>query len=274
MPVKMPVMINILYFCLTLTVSAGDFPLSRADGFGGAALISEPTASEIAELGLSLPDETKLLIDIGYKREYQLPELDNLYFAGAGRYKKITISGGVSQFGDPELYTEKNYLVGTGCDFKDKNYTALIYKRKVTEFNQLYPAVSTQSLAWSISIHFENLYFSWLIETDNNAGENSSFDFSSYDISFNTGIISSKIFYTAARISIENSGEKQFGIGQQIQLYPECSILFGYESNPRLIGGGIILTWAEKSISYTTAFHPVLGFTYTISLQIELLKKR
>jgi hypothetical protein len=245
-------------------VRAYDLMSPRETGMGRTVVLSSPTAANLvngAGVGIG---QGQWRLDGGYNRRFELAELDQVYLAGAWRWRQVVLAAGVQQFGKADLYAEQ-LLKGAIAYRNDSLSVGLSLSAIQVQLGNGYGTLRAATVGAGVSyrrgrfigaLTADDLTSPRLITGARPARPSYSalvemFGYGSYSI---TG-----------RVTLQNCQRPQFGLGQIISLSGHGSLFWGFGTAPTEYGGGIEIYIPSGSLSYATSVHPVLGFTHTVS---------
>ncbi len=246
-----------------------EFPTSRTDALGGTVVLSTPTPSEQLISGAKLSQTEKLSVDFGYKRQYNLKELDLIYSAVSYRLKNYNFIAGFSQLGDPELYTQKTIRLGflySNSFFTIGNFLT----GQFHNFNNRYNSISRVS--YGISMQYRHKFFiiSAVLDNINRPSFNESSIKANRKLTLFGEILGKGKYKTTLKLSKLSQNKKSFGIGESVKISKYSSILFGFSTAPIEFGGGVDLKLHNNSFIYNSSYHPVLGLTHSVSFLLYI----
>ncbi|MEA3297481.1 MAG: hypothetical protein U9R56_06415 [candidate division Zixibacteria bacterium] len=249
-------------------VRAFDFTTGCAEGLGETVLLSRSSASEflVVPCGSITSGEGK--VEAGFRRMYEMKELDDLFFAAAYRSGKFTLGLGLTQFGDPDLYTEKTGRLMLACHL-GRWTTGLFLSGMLVQFGQYYEGLSASTLGGGLSYRTERIIGA--VTCDNMTSpcfdENSPRLNPKYSIW--TELIGPGPYSLTGRVILEKTEKPRFALGQKIDLSTRASFFWGIVTAPIKYGGGLQLNLDRYAIICTTSYHPELGLTPGLALSVN-----
>lgn len=262
--------ISFILCSATIQADSFIFPTSRADALGGTALLSEPSPSEQLLTGSPLENSEKLSIDFGYKRQYDLKELDLVYSTLSYKVKNYNLIAGFTQLGDQELYTQKNIRFGflfTKSIFTIGNFVT----GEFHDFNNRYNSVSRFSYGISLQLRHKDFILSSVIDNLNKPSLTENSQKAEPKLTLYGELFGLKKNKTTFMFSTQQGYKNKFGIGESIKISEFSSLMFGFSTAPIELGGGVKLRLKDNSLIYNSSYHPVLGLTHTVSFLFNLL---
>jgi len=250
---------------LAANVAGVDMMQSRSLGMGRTVLLSQPTATDLINAPVPVPDSGGVMIEVGYHRRFELADLDHLFLASAYHKSRITVGFGVSQFGRSELYAEQLLKGSLTYHLQSISLGGSVSAMQVqigNGYGRLQAATYGLGLAWSkskflFSLTGDNLSRPKLV--DNGTPLNRMY-------TLFTEFQGPSAYSITGRIRWETGQKPQFGLGQVIRLSKQSSFFWGVATEPLEYGGGIEINIPVGSISYATSVHPVLGFSHSVSV--------
>ena len=255
----------LLLWVLPSVACAFDVHDSRAGGLGRGVLLSRPTAVNLVNTATDGLSRGAGMFETGYYRRYELADLDDLFLAGAWRYRQMTMAVAVSQFGKTDLYAEQLL----------KGAVAVHYRR-----------ISLGIMLSAMQVQFGNGYGNLRTATVGLAGGLSAAKFTaalSSDNLTRPRLIEGGVPYEpthtllveyhgveafsfTGRVRVENHQKPQFGLGQSIRLFNRSAFFWGVGTAPVEYGGGIEIDIPFGAVTYAANIHPVLGLSHTVTL--------
>lgn len=240
----------------------------RSTAIGGTSLLSNPSSSEMVELPVSLMRPGEWQIESGYHRQFELSELDQVYFAGSGRWKELSLAVGLSQFGESGLFTEK--IIKTSAAYHVRRFAVgASVSGMITEIGNSQGEFRTSGIGLSGLYQSSRLLVALAVDDLNSpapfeGGVELPPRYSGYLEFLGKGAYS-----LTARLILQDKESPRLGFGQRINLSARSLFFWGVRSEPLMYGGGLELGFGRGTISYGTMIHPVLGFTHTIGFSLR-----
>lgn len=259
-----------LLTCVTSTVFGFEFINGRSNGIGKTVTLSNPTASEALTTGIIFP-KNYFAFEFGYSRLYELKELDEIIFSSGYKWNKISIIIGISQFGDPDLYTEKLFKFGIGYDLSKFTVTGFTSFKQL-EFNNFYPNLNAHAFGFSFGYSLPHGMLCFTTDDINSPSFTGASRKIHPNYNLNIELNGHAVYTITGRIRWQQDEKKQVGIGQKVKVSEFASLLAGYSTEPNMFGGGLELIWNKNLFIYSTSYHPALGFTHIVSWQLSLFK--
>jgi hypothetical protein len=250
-----------------LPAAAYDLPTSRSLGLGGTVVLSEARPSEMLKVPNGWMQPGQWAVETGYDRRFELSDLDQFFVAAAGRYRSISVAFGASQFGSADLYAEQTVsLVAAASRYRVTAGLGVSARR--LQFGDGYDALTAHSFSVGLS------YRTNRIEVGLSADDLLATRF--YDpveesrtaVSGYWEVAGHRSFSVMGRLTLSERYRPQLAIAQRISLSRRSFFFWGLSSEPTQFGAGIELPIGSTSISYAGSYHPVLGFSFTVSFAV------
>jgi len=254
-------------FCTVLSADAYDIKTGRQVGLGGTVLFSAPTATDLLSCPLGLINQNHFLFEAGIERKFELSETDMYYLAGGYRYRDFILTLGLSQFGRSNYYLEQK--IKSSLTYQYKYYSAgLLLGGKLVTVGAENRAVtlSATSIGLVGGINFDKYHLGLIIDNLNRPKlyEDAVAENVVYNI---LAEVEGRGNYSLmARATFEQYEQPQFSLGQHIRLYDKHALFWGIGTEPLTYGGGLEIFYSGFTLIYASSYHPVLGFSHTISL--------
>ncbi len=228
-------------------------------------LLSETSASSLVNLPGAGIKNNQWKIDLGVNRKFELKDFDEIIIAGAFRKGNYLFSLGLSQFGSPDLYSEKTVKLSSAYYLEDLSF-GLALSGLFLDFGQGYEGLSAFTFGLAANYHKKNYFASFMADnlTSPKLHENSPEYKPIFNFYFEYDTF--KSFSVTARTTFESKQKPQFAIGQVIDISADASILWGLSSEPIIYGGGLEYDFRSMIFDYMVSYHPVLGFTHGITI--------
>ena len=256
----------VVLLLFTTTVHAQTISVSsaRSDALGGTVILSDVTPNDIFLAGASPQLNSTIAIELSYKRQYDLKELDILQSAVAYSKNNITFAGSFTQFGDPELYTQK--LLRGGILYTKSKFTVGTFISSEThDFNNHYESLHNTTFGMSLSYFSDKFISSMLVDNVTKSKLTSESPQTFPKLKISTELLLFPNHITTLSMTTEKEKEKKLGIGESVKISQYAQILFGFSTAPKEFGAGLELSFNKSSFIYTSSYHPVLGLTHTVS---------
>ncbi len=260
------VLIASLLSLLMLTANVVGFDLmnGHAIGMGRTSVVSRASAATLVNLPCGGLEPGGWRLEGGYNRRFELADLDQVFLAGAVRWRNLTVAMGASQFGKTDLYAEQLLKGSLACRYDSLTAGVMLSAMQVqigNNYGTLRAATVGLGASWrtrlgQIVLTADNLTGPALTENSRKIQPVYSLhaEMARYDSYSITG-----------RIRVEKLQKPQFSLGQLIRLSGRSSFFWGVGTEPLEYGGGIEISVRSGTISYATSVHPVLGFSHTVS---------
>lgn len=268
---------RIFIFILSFIFSVGTvkaesfiFPSGRTDALGRTVVLSAPTPSEQLLSGTPLKQTDKLSVDFGYTRQYDLKELDIIYSAVSYRMQNFSLAAGLSQMGDPDLYTQKNMCLAV---LYSKSFYTIgnFVSGESHDFNTRYKSVNQISYSLSVQVRHKDFILNSVLENLNRPTLTKNSPKVNRKLIFYGELLGLKKYKTTLTFSTQADKENTFGIGESVEISQIGTLMFGFSTAPVEFGGGLMMKWKNNSLIYNASYHPVLGLTHTISFLLDIL---
>ncbi len=242
----------------------------RANGIGQTIVLSNPMASEQLISGVLSNNNITLQADFGYQRKYNLKELDEIYTAFSYHFKSYTIVAGMSQLGDPDLYTQKEIRIG------------LLYSKSIFtignfitseshDFNNRYKSLNQLSYSFSFTIKQKYFILSSVLENLDRPSLTETSPQDEVKLTMYGELLRANKYKTTLMFSTQKGKQNKFGVGETVEISQTASLMFGFSTVPTQFGGGIELKWKKNAVIYNSLYHPVLGLTHSVSFLMRII---
>lgn len=255
----------IIYFCLTIHVSAHDLDAGRQMGMGGAVMLTSPSATDVLITPVALISDRQLLLESGFQNRYDLPELDKGYVAMGYRMGAFSVGLGYSQFGKATYYSEKIARASFGF-YYGVFAIGINGSGKEIEIGEGYGKYRANSLGFSAGLHYDDYH---LAVVGDNLNKPSLADEAAVEPALwnvFAEVKGSKAFSICGRISFKTNNKPSAAISQYIYLKGKNAIFWGVSGNPLKYGGGMEISYRGFILGYAAEYHPVLGLIHNISI--------
>ncbi len=257
---------------LVSTTLANDFISPRQIGMGRTMVLSQSSASTLANVPTGGLERSKWGIEAGYNRRFELADLDHLFVAGAYRRGKFTVAFGVSQFGNTDLYAEQ-LLKGSVAFQLDSVTVGGSLSAMQVQFGGGYEQLRAATFGLGASYRTSKLIAAFDADNLTSPGLSDTSPDVEPVYSLHAEFIGKGAFSVTGRLTLEGSQKAQLGLGQIISLSDRSSFFWGIASEPVEFGGGIELSLASGTFTYATSVHPVLGFSHTVTFRWGSVRK-
>lgn len=252
---------------LVSAAAAFDFPQSHSAGAGGVTILSHASPSDMIALPGTVAEHFAVGFESGYLRQYDLKDLDRLYVAAAGTYRRFFGGIGLAQFGISDLYAEKTVKATAGYRLGEFTAGGSISAMRV-EFGGNYGSASL--ITFGLGAGYTNGRFRAHVSGDNLTNPKM------FDVSEPVRRRGSAIaeWSTAKRLATVIAATKvekesvKYSIGQRIPLARGSALYWGVSTRPVEYGGGVDIATKIFTLTYGAKIHPVLGLTHSVSISI------
>ena len=257
----------IIFACMSDNIYGIEFLTGRGTSIGGTIDLSNPTASELVELPIGRIGDGQWKFESGYHRQFDLSELDVIYFAVAGRWRYVSLSVGISQFGQSDLFTEKTLKTSAAFHYGDfslgTSLSGIIIDVGVDQGH-----FRSTAFGFSGIYRFPKMLVAFSVDDINSPTPYEGAKAASPRFSGMAEFTGGKSYSIIARVIAQENESPQLGIGQRIDLSATASFNWGVRSEPLMYGAGIEIDIDRGRLSYGTMVHQVLGLTHSISLSL------
>lgn len=254
----------IITFVMALPICGMDISPTRAPGTGGTVWLSNPTATSLANLPGAI-DEGKLQLEMSGARQFEIKDLDQLSFAAAYRYHRLTIALGLQQFGYRDFYAERTARLHVGYSLNDFHFNVSGSGLQI-DFGAHYEELRAASIGLSAGWHHNKFYFAATLD---NLNRPTLYE-RGPEVPMRSGVYaeyrSSDRLSTMIRLTTETDQDAQFGLGQALGLSNKAFITWGFSTAPTLYGAGLELVQKRARFNYSANYHTVLGLTHRFSI--------
>lgn len=256
----------VLYFgLLASTVSAFDTPLSRANAAGGTIRLRSTTASGLLALPVGGLSQGRYSIEAGFQRQFDLSELDQVFLAGAWRWRSLTFSFGMSQLGKTDYYSERVMKAG-GAMHLDSLALGLTLSGKMVDIGSGYGQLRAAGVGGCLSYRRGRWFVAAMADDLNSPRlvEHSEAILPTYN--FFGELLAKGSTALSVRATFQKKEKPQFGMSQSLKLSRAAELFVGLSSQPMKYGAGINIQISNTFFTYASSVHPVLGLTHTVTL--------
>lgn len=258
---------------LGASVQPYDLQPSRGPGAGRTILLSESNALDLASVPTGGIEMAGYRFDAGYNRRFELSELDQVYLAGAFRYKSVSLAIGGSQFGKSALYTEKTFKTTVAWHFR-KYVFGLTGSTRSYEFGGEYPRLSASTLGLGGAVRFQRLFFALAIDNLTHPTLYERAEPTEVTYALHGELIGKGNISTLVNAIFQKGETTRLALGQRIPLSAVAGLYWGISTEPLEYGGGLDIGVGSFDLSYMVSVHPTLGVTHTIGFGVGPQKAR
>lgn len=262
--------IIILMLLIFGSLNAYEFDIGRRYGLGGAVLFSAPTATDMLSCPTGLLNKSEIVFEAGYQRKFELADLDKIYAAAGYRYKNLSAVIGVSQFGKDNYYMEQ--LVKTTLSYSYSYLSAAVIvdgmQVNVGEDEDKL-TLRAASIGMAAGVNYQKYHLGFMVDNVNRPklAETLLPEKSIYHIYGEVEGLSR--FSIAGHLALEENQKPMASFGQYIRLIDNNALFWGISRNPLTYGGGLDIKYGNYGLVYAVSYHPELGLTHNISLNIS-----
>lgn len=241
-----------------------DLGTSRREGQAGTVSLFDPAPTELLLVAGPSLARGHWLVETGYDRQFELSDLDQFFAAAAVRFGRFTVGAGAAQFGNSDLYAEKTLRLTVAGHLSLISVGASWSGRQL-EFGGDYESLS----AGSFSVHAVTVQPRIAIGLTAENLTAPTFDSESGkvkpSISSFAEVKGHRSFSLLGRVTMQETARPQLAIAQRIALAERSTFFWGYGTEPSKFGAGISLRISRTTVTYAGSYHPVLGFSFTLS---------
>jgi hypothetical protein len=253
------------FVVLSVPGYAFDFMTGQGNGQGQAQVLSYPSPSALLNVSSSGMAPGAWRVETGLNRPYEMKELDQAFIAAAYRWRMLTGSFGFSQLGQRDFYAERT--AKWSVQYAYRQFVASAYYSILSlSFGGLYEGLSAGALGLGGGYHHDRFYAAFAADNLNSPILDRGSPRIRPVYSLFGELRTSKTLSTLVRTRFENGNPPQFAVGQKIGISAVSSLMWGLQSKPLQLGGGVEIGIAGGWISYTASYHPVLGLSHTIAV--------
>jgi hypothetical protein len=244
-----------------------DLEAGRRLGLAGGIMLSEPQAADLLACPVALIESNQILAEAGYRRLYELSELDKVYLAGGYRTGNFTFGLGFSQFGQRNYYVEQ-VVRGTAAYRYSHFSGGVLMSAKLLDIDkdERKVSLSAASVGLAAGVYYKSYYLGIAADNLNRPRLDDNRDPERMTLNLYGQVKGMTAFSVTGRVFWEEDEKAIFSIGQYFHLPGDNAVFVGVQSDPLSYGGGIDISYAGFGITYAVAHHPVLGFTHNVSL--------
>ncbi|PKK84444.1 MAG: hypothetical protein CVT49_03725 [candidate division Zixibacteria bacterium HGW-Zixibacteria-1] len=249
---------------------ANDFDIGRQYGLGGSVLLSSPTATDMLTCPTGVMNKNEIIFEAGYQRKFELADLDKIYTAAGYRYKNLSAVIGFSQFGKSDYYVEQT---AKGVFSYSINHfaAAIIADGRQVSIGEAESKVTLRaaSVGLAAGINYQKYHLGAAVDNINRPrlAQSLAQENSIYHIYAEVEGLSR--FSVTGHIAFEESEKPLASFGQYIRLIDNNALFWGVSSNPLTYGGGLDIKYGNYGLIYAVSYHPELGMTHNVSLNIS-----
>jgi len=249
--------------------TAYDFDLGRQSGMGGGVLLTAPSATDRLTCPASTAIDRQIVFEAGYQRKFDLSDLDRFFIAAGYRYNNLSASVGFSQFGRNDYYLEQ--LIKATFSYSYKQLIASLFiDGKSVSVGEAENKVTLHAAAvgFAAGYSYEKYHLSFVVDNINRHKLEESLvpDNTVYHLYGEVEGISK--LSIVGHLALEKYEKPLVSFGQHVRLVDEHSLFWGISSNPLMYGGGIEIKYKSYGLMYAVNYHPELGLTHNISLNV------
>ena len=243
---------------------------SESRGLGGTVVLSNPSASTQALVPTGGLDNRKWATEASFDRRFELSELDRITLAAAYRISPVTLSVGLSQFGDPDLYSEWSSRVGAAVHV-DSLSLGIYMTNTIIGTGYYHRRMTYSTLGAGVS--FRSTYILCAITADNLTSPKPYAMALAIEPVYSAFVEAKRgphsTYSLTGRVTVEDKQKPQYGLGQKVRVSSLGSLLLGISTEPFEFGGGIELYHAGFALIWTTSHHPDLGLSYSAGIGLR-----
>jgi hypothetical protein len=258
----------ILLICLmTISLYGYDLESGRRLGLAGGVILSEPRAAGWLDCPTAVIEPKQVLAEAGYRRRYDLSELDKVFLAGAYRYNDFALAVGFSQFGRRDYYVEQ-IIKGSFTYYHKLLAASLSASGKLLDIGRDERQVSLSALGMgaALGVHYGRYHLALVGDNLNRPRLDPNRDREKMTVNVFGQIEGLSRFSVVGRMFWEEEEKACFSLGQYFHLPGDNALFVGIQSDPLSYGGGLDISYAGFGLSYAVRHHPTLGFIHNVSL--------
>ena len=245
----------------------------RQAGLGGTFILSGSSASEIVNLSSGSLAEGQVIVESGFRREFELKEFEQLFLAAAGRKGQFTFAAGLSQFGYRNFYAERTGRLLLGYQSDSLSVFSSLSVRSLS-FGGHYPGLIAITAGVGGAWRTKHLIAAFTADNITSPTMTGSADRKTQPKYSLFGELRGRgAFSVTGRLTIEEGFKPHQALGQKIDLADGAAITWGISTEPLQYGGGLLMDYRTSTITYAVSIHPVLGISHTISFSYMFGKK-
>ena len=244
-----------------------EFLASRAVGRGQTIRLSAPSASAIVSLPVAAIPSGAWRIETGYHRLFELSELDQVFVAAAGRWRRYTMAVGLSQFGEAGRYTEKLLKGSLGVHLSAFS-VGLSLSGEIVEPGTTYGTLRAAGVGVSLAFRHERFRMAAAVDDLNTPSLHPRSVPVERSWTLYGEFLGQRSFSLTGRARWQQGQPPQYSAGQHLELSRRAAFFWGIQSGPLSYGAGLTIETRAVTFLYATSVHPVLGFTHVVSLTL------
>lgn len=256
--------VGILLFLSVADIGAFDFVTGHGPGLGRTIMLSKSSASALllAPSPGILPGEGK--VEFGINRKFEMKDLDQAYVAAAYRWHPVTVAVGYSQFGYADYYSERTARL-TAAFHYGQAAAGVGLSTMTVSFGDHYESLSGTAFSLGVSFRHDRLFAALVADNLNSPRMSDRSPANPPCYTAYAEIVGLGSYSVTARTTIQEREKPQYGFGQIIHLSANGSVFWGVSTQPLTYGGGVEISYRGAAITYAANYHPVLGFSHTLS---------
>lgn len=255
---------------LTQAVDAYDFDVGRQTGMAGGILLSSPTGCAFLNCPTGVMNRNEIVFEAGYQRKFELSDLDRVFICSGYKYQDFSGVIGFSQFGRSDYYTEQIFKAAVSYDYRLFQAALIAAVKRVAIGGGNAQSLSALSLGLAGGVHYDRYHFGMVIDNINRPKIDANTEAENAVLSFYGEIEGPSQFSIVGRAAFEKNQDPVLSAGQYIRLPGRNAIFWGVSDNPLTYGGGIEAAYSNFELMYAVSYHPVLGFSHNVSLNVAL----
>jgi len=260
--------IVVFYLVSVGNLSAFEFATGREAGLGRTMILSQSSASVLALVPSGGIASGEVKLELSANRKFGMKDLDQVLFAVAYRYRRLTSSFGFAQFGHSDLYSERTARAGVAWHINRLTIGGSSSVMLVS-FGSGYDRLSAVTYGGGVSYRTSKVI--GVVSADNlsspQLNKNSPAFNPNYSMYVEVRGVGS--FSMTGRMTLEKDERPQFALGQKMDFSKRGALFWGLSTAPLEYGGGVEAIVNNSRICYAASYHPTLGLTQSISLSFE-----